>query len=311
VADSYGKAASDVLSLWLRTPGELLSHSSKLLLEGWLASFYAYTATAALPTVVFTLLGALGVAGALRRAWHNRLDGWYVVASLAITVIWAFPEDTIRRLLYPLVPLLLIHAAQIVLVACERLGIERRRGLVLFAVAALPAALCVPAAILMIQKATDRAPAIPGTRYSYADMTDTYRIVSIPLGRQLAGKQMAVLVGLESLEEMTPPSARIMWMRPEYVAILGKREAVTFEYAWDPLTLARAVASSKADYIVKSSVFKADVTVRAGDPNHTLRGIEKYSHPVFAVGNPQNGETEFVLMEVDPAALDAFLKAAG
>jgi hypothetical protein len=309
--DAYGKAASDVISLWLHTPGEVLAHSLKLLHEGWLASFHGYTVTATPATLVFTALGLLGVAGALRRAWMNRLDGWYVIVSLGIVGLWAFPEDTIRRLLYPLVPLLLIHAADMARVLCARIGGARNRALILSGIAALPAALCAPAVVLLFQKALDRDPAIVGADYSYADMTDYYRIVSIPLGRELAGKQMAVLAGLGALARMTPPDARIMWMRPEYVAILGKRAAVPFEYSWDPLTLAREVARSKADYIVRASVFKADVKVRPGDPNYTLREIGKYSSPAIAVGNPQNGAPEFILMKVEPAALAAYLAAAG
>ena len=60
--------------------------------------------------------------GAVRRALTNRLDGWYVLIGVAITFSWVVEDDNTRRLLYPLVPLIAMHALDAVLAACRRLG---------------------------------------------------------------------------------------------------------------------------------------------------------------------------------------------
>ena len=74
-------------------------------------------ATAA--TIVVAVLAAIGL---VIRLVRNKLDAWYVALSLGVVYGWVFSEDNTRRLLYPILPLLLFYAGQAVAEACMRLG---------------------------------------------------------------------------------------------------------------------------------------------------------------------------------------------
>jgi len=175
------------------------------------------------------------------------------------------------------------------------------------AVAAIPFAVCAPATALVAQKALDSTPAVEGGAYRLRDISDYYRLVNLAQARALAAKHAGTLAGLEALRTQTPPGARVMWVRPEYVALLGEREAEPLYYDWDERTLAARVRDARVDYIVVAGISKSDLAIRTGEAAATLRAAARYTRPAFALANPFNGEDEFILLAVDRAALDAFL----
>jgi len=158
------------------------------------------------------------------------------------------------------------------------------------------------------EKSLDREPLVPGSRYSAAGITDYYRLINRQDALALAAKHAATLAGLEALRTVTPPDARVMWMRPEYVALLGGREGVPYYYDWDARTLASKVRDAGVDYLVVAGISKSDLAVRTGDVPAPLRHAQPYAQPAFALGNPFTGQDEFILLRVDRAALDAYLR---
>jgi hypothetical protein len=305
--DAYRRTVQSMIEAWIADPGTMFRASVEYFASGWIATLAAQQNVALAPKIVFGLLGIAGLAGAVLRAARNRLDGWFVLFSVAMVAPWVFSPNNTRRLLYPLVALLLICAADFVRFACERWKIEGRRRTQLFvALAAFPVALFLPALALIAQKSLDRAPVLEGQPYAFRDITDYYTTINLEMARALAESQVTTLAGLESIRTVTAPGSKVMWMRPEYVALLGRRAGVPFYYAWSPREVAGAVRSSGADYIVVSRIFKTDVAGVDGDPLVTLKGVADYSRPAFHFGNDL-----FVLMKVDREALDAFLARPG
>ena len=127
--------------------------------------------------------------------------------------------------------------------------------------------------------------------------------------RAIAAKQIAVMVGLESLRDATPPGAKVMWIRPEYVAVLGKREGIPWYFGWDRKKLAGEIERSKADYVIWSTLYKSDLSGADGDPLRAMEGIDVYCWPEFTIRNFVTGKPEFILWRVDHALLEAELKA--
>jgi hypothetical protein len=148
---------------------------------------------------------------------------------------------------------------------------------------------------------------VPGSRYRAADLTEYYTTVNLQRARVLAAQQAAVLGGLERLSQETPPAAKVMWMRPEYVAFLGRRQGVASYFAWDAPRLARAIHEQGVDFIVISALYKSDLDQRAGDAARTLRDVQPFVVGRSRIVNPLNGADEFLLLEVDKAALAAYL----
>jgi hypothetical protein len=306
--DNYRTTLSDIARVWLSRPGTA-AISMQSLFSGWMASFTGDSGVGSSMRLAFGAVGFMGVAGALLGAWRNRLDSWYVLASLAMLFLWVFPEDNERRLLYPLIALLLVHAAEALAGACAYVNARRQvRRLLLLVAGVFVVAMTLPASILVLRKSLDRAPLIEGFAYSAASMTQYYTSVNLAAGHRDAAQHAAVLAGLESLDRVTPPGSRVMWMRPEYVAILGHRAGVPWYFGWDQAKLAREIRGTGTDYVVVARLFKSDLAVVTGDAFAAFTLVRPpYLQARLIIPNPDNGNQEFILLEVDRAALDLYI----
>jgi hypothetical protein len=306
----YGDQAFQFAAQWRAHPLASLALAGGLLWEGWLESFRLDANVPWLPAALLALLAVAAIAGAVLRAARNRVDGWYVLASVAMLAFWTFGEGTTRRLLYPLVPLALFHAGGAVAALARRIAGARqaRKAVALAAVVVLAAVL--PATARVAQRGFARA-AFPGSSVAYADMTEFYRHMDELAATRAASRHVAAMIGLEALAYVTEPGARAMWMRPEYVSLLGQREGVPYEYAWDAPTLARALRASGARYLVLSEIYKLDVTLALSDPSPMLRDVERFADPFYEVRLPHVPRAQFVLERIDPARLDAYLAQVG
>jgi hypothetical protein len=302
---AYRDVIAFTRDVWLDRGFSQVPYAAMLFLQGWISSFHAGTWTLPVPLAVFTAVLVLGIAGAVRRAWANRLDGWYVLLSIAITFAWMYPQDATRRLLYPVVPLLLLQAAHFVAFLGQRIPRGPRRWILLGA-GLLPLTLCLPALVLLAQKALEREP-VAGTRFAYSDITEYYLSVNEARARAIAGGALATFAGFDGVAIATPAEARVMWMRPEYVALLANRRPVAYENHWDSLALAREIARTGTTHVIFAEVFKVDVEMTLRHPREVLVDVPKYSHEVLAVANPVTRMREFVLYEIEPARLSQFI----
>jgi hypothetical protein len=106
---------------------------------------------------------------------------------------------------------------------------------------------------------------------------------------------------------MTPPGARVMWMRPEYVALLGHRAGTAWYHRWDRPTLAREIRRTGTDYLIAARLFKSDLAGDDGDAFAKLAlDPPPYLHAAMVIAS-DNADQEFVLLQVDQAALDLYL----
>jgi 4-amino-4-deoxy-L-arabinose transferase-like glycosyltransferase len=305
--DNYRLTLGAILEHWLSDP-TVAAMSLESLFGGWMASFTGNSGVGSSMRLLFGAVGILGVAGALLGARRNRLDSWYVLASLAMLFLWVFPEDNTRRLLYPLLAFLLVHAAEALASACAYLRRSRLQRPVLFAGWAFVAVMTMPATLLVGEKALDREPLIPGFAYSASSMTEYYTRVNIAQARALARRHATVLAGLGSLDRMTPPGSRVMWMRPEYVALVGRRPGSAWYYGWERSALAREIVRTETSYLVAARLFKSDLAGHDGDAFAALAvSPAPYLRPVMVIAT-DDAPQEFVLLEVDRAALDLYLR---
>jgi hypothetical protein len=284
---------------WLDQGIALVPYAVEIFRQGWIASFQGQGSAAPLAETMFFALLALGLAGAAWQAARNRLDGWYVILAVALVFAWSYPQDAARRLLYPLVPLLLLHAGELVLRLARPL-VPARRGMVLGAAGLAIAGLCAPATVLLVERARDRAP-VPGTRYAYSDISNYYLYVNEALARERAGAHLATFAGFDAVAAATPAGARVMWVRPEYVALLSHREAVPYLNEWNGLALAREIRRSGAGYVIFAEMYKIDLNTTMRHPREVLADVPDYAREAVVIVNPVSHGREFVLYEVDPA----------
>jgi hypothetical protein len=305
--EAYGLGLKVMAELLRSDPSQLAFVGAQGLAHGWIASFASQPGVHPVTTAVILAVGALAVCGAVMRARRNALDGWYALASLAMLFLWFQPADTARRLLYPLVPVLLVHAAGFVRFLASRVR-HARISRALPALVALPAVVvCLPALYLVHAKSFERAPAIPGFPYSLSGVTELYTGLSVENSRISAARHIALLVGLQALQTDTPTDAKVMWMRPDYVALLGNRRGVPWFYPGGIRGLAEGVRDSGARYVIVSNGRKTDLHGMLKPPFDTLEAVSQFAQPVSFVRNVVKGNNEFGLMLVDPERLAAFL----
>lgn len=301
----YGSATAHIVNdLLLADPLRFLASCAQVTFGGWLRSFTADSDVHGLAKAVFAAVGLLGIAGAVLRARANALDGWYVLIALPLVFVLLFSEDNNRRLLYPLVPVLLIHACVCVAFVARRVPSARNRRLLAAAVAALPVALTLPAWLVVQSKSLDRESIHPGLRYRYSDMTDYYTTLDVKAARAIASKHAGFLGGLEGLRAVTPPAAKVMWLRPDYVAVLGRREGVPLYYRWSPEEMLRRIRTTGADYVVVSSLLKTDLEGGESNPAALFDAALRVSTVAHSVRSRVMDGYEIAILKVDHAAID-------
>jgi len=305
-ADDYDRATSAVVHGWLTRAPEVVGPAVKTLFEGWVASFAGGSDVAAVTAIVLAIVAILALAGTALRVRSNALDGWYVAIMLLAVFALYVNEDTTRRYLYPILPLLLVNAGIAIAALARRL--PRRVGAAFAALAVgAPILVCLPAFALLAQKALDRRPVLEGFPVRYSDMTAYYTTVDLARARRLAATHAAVISGFGAVASVTPADAKVMWVRPEYVALLSRRAAEPWYYGWDERTLARHIRDSGVGYVAESALYKADFARALTDPGPIHDAVARYAVPVLRIPNPVVPEDEFVLMRVDRGALSAFL----
>lgn len=307
--DKYQGIVASSLANWIDRPGTILPIAVQSVTDAWISAFTVDPGAPFVMRLVFMATGLAALAGAALAARANRLDGWYAFAFAAILLGWVFGENVTRRLLYPLVPLALLHAALVLRAMLPPFALGARGdAFALGTAATLQALLCFPALAQLQEKSFDRAPVLEGFAYSYADITDYYTSHGGEARKNAAG-QIATLAGLEALSKATPPDARVMWMRPEYVALLGDREGVPWYFRWDAKELARQVRATGTTHLVLSRYVKTDLTPTPGDPTPLLGSILEYSRVVMRLPDATDGSDAFLLLEVEPQRLHAWLNA--
>jgi hypothetical protein len=300
--DVYATFWAAIAQRWQDDP-HMIQWAWEAFFGGWVATFTADSQVGTPMRLAFGLAGALGLAGAALRAWRNRLDGWYVLASVAMVFVYTFPETQMRRLLYPVVPIVVLQAALLLREGAARI-VPNAAPRVMLAAWALAALLTLPAALLVSHRSLDREPIVAGLGYSAASTSDYYTTLNATFAMSEAKRNVVTLAGLQLSGQSTPPGSSIMWTRPEYVALLARRPAVPQYTRWDRTTLARQLLASRADYIVAARLYKSDLQGLSGDTYTPLMSdTPRYLHRVLTLSGP-GGPDDFVLFAVDRAALE-------
>jgi len=283
--DMYGVASTWVMGWWLGNPGEMLHGATNLLFSGWVRSFMADHDVTLGAKIVFGAVGVLGFVEALLRAKRNRLDGWFVLLSLGVIFVWTFTPETTRRLLYPLVPLMILYAMSITQRLLAKLRLDDRRGLLVSAaIVALPVLLVLPALAIVARKSFDDRIVIAGCPQQYREIAPYYSTLNAEEAEKLVVLEVTMLCGLQMVDKVTPPNAVLMWSRPEYVALLGHRRTVPLYYRWKPEELRAAIVQEKVDYLVLTALFKNDIEGGSAR-NLADMNFEAYTVPTYVLSS--------------------------
>jgi len=257
--DAYAFATRAIAGDWIAAPGAQAAKSWQIFGDAWIRLFVADHDVGMATKIVFAIVGVVAIAGAIRRARQNRLDGWYALFTVAFVMAWPIVADNSRRLLYPVLPVLILQAALLVRAVLDRPALKRQTRIAVTAVAAaLPLLLCLPALALIAHKSLDRRVIVEGCPNEFREVAEYYTRLSYAVAADAANSEGIMLCGLRAIDRIAPPDAVVMWMRPEYIAILGKRKAVAYRFDWTPERLAAEIRRLNVSFLVVSDIGKTD-----------------------------------------------------
>lgn len=287
-SDQHIGLVPQLLALPMSAAGQALTQIA----TAWQEHFLLFAALSSRSAGVISLLGIWCVAGSIVRSYRGALDGWYVLLSLLLVTVWSlwFPTET-ARLLYPLVPLLLLHGLWLAQQARLRVRWVGWAAALLFGLAA---GLGLLADQLIWRRATTtdthlgRPLAISREFYQFADVAEA---------RQKAIASMTAVHVFDWMRQHLPADATVMWGQPHYIAVLAQRRGVEYRAAWTQPQLLQHMRRSGASHIVYTAVTKGDY---GGDilPPSRISDVFAVAEPVYGVHNPSQGVYDALVVKI-------------
>ena len=304
--DIYALNTAAFTNRWVDSPFATFAEAVRVLWDGWVAVFALDSNAPAIFLALLAVLAVFCLAGTLLRMRAAKLDGWYVAVALAMLMPVFFGEQTARRYLYPLLPVLLVHGG--VALATVAAPIARRRRDVVIGLA-WAVMMIAPATsiVTLAQRSLDDSPVLAGFPIRWSDMIDYYTSRDEEMARRMAASNAGLLAGFATIDRATPRDARVMWVRPEYISVLANRPAAPWYYGLDERRMAQAIESADVSYVVLSGITKSDLAARQAEEAPVQRALERLAEPVIEIPNAANGQPEFILLRVNRGAVRALL----
>ena len=197
---------------WAAVAGQVQS-----LVDGWRSFFLLYwVGDMGVPSLITLFLLAFAAVGAVMRLLENRLDGWYVLGGVALLLLWPHPGQMVR-LLFPLVPLMVVHSIYALSQLVNRVGQSSRT-----AHASVLVCMIAAAPVLGSHAFIKGRLAIAG-ELELVPVYEMLRRLDVDRGAWEAQIQNRMLADFANLQATADPTAPLYYVVPEYPALLSDR----------------------------------------------------------------------------------------
>jgi hypothetical protein len=168
--------------------------------------------------VVITLL-LFSMSGLFIRVTKNNFDAWYVLFYLLILLAWPHPGQMVR-LLFPVIPLLLIYAGYAVLKLTHLLDSPDRKNKILFVFYLLILAAVLPSHAFIHTRANMAA------EKQLIPVYEIFRRSDLAIANNDLAIQNQMLKDFARIKDFVSADEKIMYFLPSYLAILSDRQGV-------------------------------------------------------------------------------------
>lgn len=224
---------------------DLLIRDVQALWTSWFACF-AEPGQAGFRPALAVVVAVLAASGTLLRVRARALDGWYVLATLALIVCWPYPAEY-ERLLYPLWPVLCVHAmlAALALARVRLAGFRYGVGAALVLVLAVE----IPFLVLVGERLVNQpgSPQLaPFVKSSSWFQRDRERAIAT------VGYEFSVSRGLTelSVRNLVPDDACLLTTKPSIAALFADRRAFPLPaFSLPPRDLVQALERQPCPYL--------------------------------------------------------------
>ena len=253
--------------------------------------------------LIAALLGIFAMTGTLLRARQAKLDALYVLCYLAVIVIWPFRNE-MPRFLYPLLPLLIMHAYFTFSALLGKLATAGAPPWAVFVAPMLFALVCVPPLAFIAGRA---AYAEEGQPYPYRHITEFYEIPELAIAKSVSERMGQLVEDLRRVERTTPSGARVLWVKPNFMALLGRRESTITPSSGEGQGFYRALLDMNADYVLVSEA----VARGNWDGMRAFPHFAPFSRLLWQRVDVTTGLRQSALMEIDRARLEQLAGSSG
>jgi hypothetical protein len=186
--------------------------------RGWLASFDHRISPA---LVGGLLLGALCLAGLVQRVLSRSLDGFYVAIYLLVILFWPYPYE-LRRLLYPVLPILLAQGLLFALSLARRHAHSRVATVYPYVYVAIFGLTLFSSTMTFAERVHQGL--LPENR-SYASMAAWYVYPDQKQAAQRLKEQAALAATWREVPRYVPPEECVYHIKPASFMLYADRPA--------------------------------------------------------------------------------------
>jgi len=194
----------------------------KYQLETWASFWLIYwkTDVFSAPYFVVLLLALTSLSGLFLRLIKNKYDAWYVLFFILILLVWPHPGQ-LFRLVFPIMPLLLVYAGYAIKNLLELKKENNRKGLILASF------------YLTILAATLPSHAFIHARLALASGKQLLPVYQIfrHASQSMASKDLILQNQMQKdfihIKDSVPAGEKLLYFKPSYIAVLSDRTGVT------------------------------------------------------------------------------------
>lgn len=237
----------------------------------------------------------LSLSGLFTRIRKNKYDAWYVLFYLLILLVWPHPGQMVR-LLFPVMPFLLIYAGYAVLKLTRLLDSPDHKNKIPFIFYLLILAAVLPSHAFIHTRANMAA------ENQLIPVYEIFRRADLAIANNDLAIQNQMLKDFARIKDFVSADQKIMYFLPSYLAILSDRQGVRAPSPVDGQTYRLIAEENRVSYI-----FLTRLHPRNTRPNFSgLTGAKHIRSGTELVWCSQleNGETASCLYKIKDPKID-------
>ena len=170
--------------------------------------------------LLFLLVALMDIAFRLK---SQELEAIYILVFLCVLMGWGAAGGQTWRLVYPIIPLLLVFFVSGIDRICRSIPVNKyQKHIRFFLCGLLLTTLSNGGLVILARHQHSRGNDTEGYRY----MTAYYQGISLSAAKSKSQAELAIIEGLRKVDLLTDPDSVVAWFSPMYVNLLSKRRSV-------------------------------------------------------------------------------------
>ena len=249
--------------------------------------------------LLFLLVALMDIACRLK---SKELEAIYILVFLCVLMGWGAAGGQMWRLVYPIIPLLLVFFVSGIDRICRSIPVNKYQKYIRFFLCALLLTTLSNGGLFILER---RQHARGNDTEGYRYMTAYYQGISLSTAKSKSQAELAIIEGLRKVDFLTDPDSVVAWFSPMYVNLLSKRRSVEIPITPSKQQTEAYLREEGVDFIFLSRYHPRQYR----DQVNGLKSMESYASMGQLVWLTDRcggmvGEVICVLIEIAPVSND-------